>query len=83
MNSPDIDIRQTVHQSITAVAPDADPEQLGPDDSIRERLGLDSMDFLEIVTQIEERTGLSIPERDYAKVQTLADMVAYLEENRR
>jgi acyl carrier protein len=43
-----------------------------------EELELDSMDFLSLVTELHERTGVQIPESDYPQVQSVADMVAYL-----
>ena len=36
------------------------------------------MDFLGVVVAIHERTGIEIPERDYPKLSTLDDAVAYL-----
>ena len=36
------------------------------------------MDFLNIIVAINEQTGIEIPERDYPKLSTLNDAVAYL-----
>ena len=36
------------------------------------------MDFLNIIVAVHEQTGIEIPERDYAKLSTLDDAVAYL-----
>ena len=36
------------------------------------------MDFLNVIVAIHAQTGLEIPERDYGKLSTLDDAVAYL-----
>ena len=40
--------------------------------------GADSLDLFNIVSQIEEATGLNIPDEDVEKVTTLSDLAAYL-----
>jgi len=75
--TPD-DIRATVLRALGAVAPEADLDHLKPDVSFRDQLDIDSMDFLNIVVAINERTGIEIPERDYPKLSTLNDAVGYL-----
>jgi acyl carrier protein len=70
----DLLIRTTVHE----VAPDADLDSLRPDDDLRDALALDSLDFLQIVEVLSERTGRRIEEDDYPRLATLTDAVAYL-----
>lgn len=60
------------------VAPDADLASLAPDDDLRERLDIDSMDHLNFVIGLHQATGVEIPERDYARLVTLRDTIAYL-----
>jgi acyl carrier protein len=36
------------------------------------------MDFLNVVVEINSRTGIEIPERDYPKLSTLNEAVNYL-----
>jgi acyl carrier protein len=36
------------------------------------------MDFLNVIVAINEQTGIEIPERDYPKLSTLNNAVAYL-----
>jgi acyl carrier protein len=43
-----------------------------------EQLDIDSMDFLNLIVALHERTGIEIPERDYPKLSTLDAAVAYL-----
>lgn len=75
--TPD-DARQVVLDAIATVAPDAPVDELAPDDDLFDTLELDSMDLLNIVVAVHERTGIEVPERDYGKLGTLDDFAAYL-----
>ena len=72
------DMREVVISALTEIAPDIDPAAIDADRDLAEQLDIDSMDFLNIVVLIHERTGIEIPERDYPKLSTLSDAVAYL-----
>lgn len=65
---------------LTAIAPDLDPATIGDDDHLQDDLGLDSMDFLNLVSALHRRFGLPIPEADYPRLATPARAVAYLAE---
>ncbi len=60
------------------IAPEADLDGVGPDESLREALDLDSMDFLNFVIGIHEKTGIDIPERDYPELASVDGFLAYL-----
>ena len=64
--------------TLAQVAPEADLAALGPDVDLRLELDLDSMDFLNFVVGIDERTGVDIPERDYPQLSTLNGCIEYL-----
>jgi len=68
----------TVLATLAQVAPEADLATLEPDADLRLELDLDSMDFLNFVVGIDERTGIEIPERDYPQLGTLQACVDYL-----
>jgi len=72
-------IRDAVVQALTGVAPEIDPESLGPDMRFRQEFDLDSMDFLNFVIALHSRLGLDVPESDYDKLATLNGAVHYLE----
>jgi acyl carrier protein len=74
----DDELMAVIRSAIGQVAPEADPSRLAPDDDIVEMLELDSMDVLNIMTAIAERTGLEVPERDYPETRTLRLFVAEL-----
>lgn len=64
--------------TLAQVAPEADLVSLGPDAELRVELDIDSMDFLNFVVGIDERTGVDIPERDYPQLSTLNGCIEYL-----
>ena len=62
-------------------------EQLGVDEkevtesaSFIEDLGADSLDTVELVMAFEEEFGAEIPDEDAEKLQTVGDVVKYIEE---
>lgn len=75
--TPD-DIRAAFIEDLTSVAPDIDPETLDDDEHMQDDLGLDSMDFLNLVSALHKRFGLPIPEADYPELATTARAVRYL-----
>ena len=77
MNQSELEI--AIKKAIVDIAPDVIPEDLGPEDDIRDELDLDSMDFLNIIIAVSKETGVNIPESDYSKVLTLKDLCDYIE----
>ena len=45
-------------------------------------LEADSLDAVEIIMAIEEEYGIEIPDEEAEKFQTVADLVAYVDENK-
>lgn len=74
------DLRAAFIADLTAVAPDLEPTTIGDNDHMQDDLGLDSMDFLNLVIALHKRFGLSIPEADYHRLATPALAVAYLDQ---
>lgn len=72
------EIEAVVLEALGEIAPEADLGALDHDADLREQLDIDSLDFLNVVIAVHERTGIDIPERDYPKLSTLAGFVAYL-----
>ena len=63
---------------LSAIAPEADYAALPGKDQLRDELDLDSMDFLNFIAALHERTRIDIPEADYPKLSTLDGAVSYL-----
>jgi acyl carrier protein len=75
------EIRETTLKTLGEVAPEIDPAQAPSGAMLREELGLDSMDYLELLTQLHEETGVEIPEGDYNRVRSIDEIVDYLVEH--
>ncbi|MCC5974023.1 MAG: acyl carrier protein [Rubellimicrobium sp.] len=76
--TPD-EIRTAFVEDLTSVAPDIDPDTLEDDAHLQDDLGLDSMDFLNLVSALHKRFDLPIPEADYPALATTAKAVRYLQ----
>jgi acyl carrier protein len=70
--------RSLVIDVLSGIAPEADFAGLRGNAVLRDELDLDSMDFLNFVTALHERSRIDIPEADYPKLFTLDGAVAYL-----
>jgi acyl carrier protein len=51
-----------------------------PEAKFIEDLGADSLDTVELVMAFEEEFGAEIPDEDAEKLQTVGDVVKYIEE---
>lgn len=63
---------------LASIAPEADPSTLSKGENMRDAFDLDSMDFLNFIIALHDRTGLAIPEADYPRLLTLEGAIAYL-----
>jgi acyl carrier protein len=72
------EIRKTVIDALTRLAPEIDPASIEAGAALRDQLDLDSMDFLNFVLAVHDRLGVEIPEADYTRLSTLDGAVAYL-----
>lgn len=72
-------LRALVLDALREVAPDVDAAAApGSDESFVETFGFDSVDFLNFVEGLHQRTGIEIPEREYARLLTVDGCVEYL-----
>ena len=72
------EVRTAVVDIIQDIAPDASLENLEDDKSLRDQLGLDSMDFLDIVMELRKRFGLEVPQEEYPELASMSSTVTYL-----
>jgi len=70
--------RNVIDEAISQIAPDADLGSLAPDADLRDALELDSLDFLNLVESLSQRTGRRIDEDDYPQLATMASAVKFL-----
>jgi len=57
------------------------PEEIVETASFKDDLGVDSLDLFEMVMSLEEEYGFEIPAEDMADLNTVGDVIRYLEEN--
>jgi acyl carrier protein len=72
------EIKQSVLQALTDVAPEADTATLRTDLSLRDQLDIDSMDSLNFLIAVHEQLQVEIPEVDWARLQTIDELVEYI-----
>ena len=75
------DFEQIVKASLYSVAPDLESEEIDPELPFNAQFEFDSMDFLNYVIALNKTTGLTLPEKDYPRLTTLASATAYLREH--
>ena len=55
------------------------PEEVKPDAKFVEDLGADSLDVVEMIMALEEKFEIEIPDSEAEKIQTVQDVVDYIE----
>ena len=66
-------------QEIIADKLGIDAEEITLDSSIKDDLNADSLDLFEIVTGVEEEFDVEVPTEALGDMNTVKDMVAYIE----
>lgn len=74
------EISQKLKELLYQIAPDADLDALKPDENIREKLDIDSFDYLQFIVQVDETFRIHTPEQDYGRIQTLNQLTHYIAE---
>jgi acyl carrier protein len=70
-------IRSLAAAVLSEIAPEADLASVGDDEDLREALDLDSMDFMNFVVGLHQKTGRDIAQADVPKLYTLAGVLRY------
>lgn len=81
MSEPEI--RAAAFKILRKIAPEANLDQIRPDENLREALDIDSFDFLNFMIGLHEELNVEIPESDYRKLSNLAELVRYLSDRRK
>ncbi len=74
---------QTIQQKITTILTEkiGIPEsEITPDASFVKDLGIDSLDYAELVMEFEQTFDIKIPDDDADKLQTIGQAVTYIQE---
>ena len=68
------EIKEVVVEQLSVSA-----DEVKDDAKFVEDLGADSLDVVELVMALEEKFDIEIPDDEAEKIQTVADVVAYVE----
>ena len=71
------EIKTMIEEVLTQVAPNIDAGALDPEVAFRDQVEFDSLDFLNFVIALGERSGTEISEIDYPKLASLQGCVGY------
>ena len=74
------EIRQKIIDEIYEIAPEHEGEEIPENENLQRSLEIDSFDFLNLLTALNDELGVEVPESDYGKVDTLAHMTDYIAE---
>ena len=72
------EIRAAVLVALSDIAPEADSATIRTDLSLRDQLDIDSMDSLNFLIAVHEQLQVDIPEADWARLQTIDELVGYI-----
>ncbi len=73
-----------IKSKITTIIVDklgVDASAVQPEADFSNDLGADSLDKVEFIMDVEKEFGISIPDEEAEKLQTVGQAIAYLEEN--
>ena len=57
-----------------------DKDKITRDTRIKEDCGADSLDNVEVIMAFEDAFGKTIPDEDFVKLQTVGDIVGYIDD---
>lgn len=71
-------IREIITQYV-----EIDPESITENTGLRGELQMNSFDFMNIITALEEEYGIEIPDRVFGDIQTVGDLMKFIQENKK
>ena len=77
---------KSIEQRVKAIITEqlgVNPDQVTPDAKFIEDLGADSRDTVELVMALEEEFGQEIPDEDAEKLQSVGDVIKYIEDKQK
>ena len=77
---------KSIEQRVRAIITEqlgVNPDQVTPDAKFIEDLGADSLDTVELVMALEEEFGQEIPDEEAEKLQSVGDVIKYIEDKQK
>lgn len=71
-----------IQEQVKAIIVDklgVEPAQVTPQASLTASLNADSLDTVELIIEFEKEFGISIPDGDTSKINTVQDIIDYIE----
>jgi acyl carrier protein len=78
---PDSELIDLLRRAAAEIAPDIDPDAVTAERDVTE-LGLDSMQLMEFVAEIEDALEIRIPDQELIGVRIVSDLLAVIEARR-
>jgi len=75
------EIDSIIKKHLHRVAPEADLEQLQPEDDLGSVLDIDSMDFYNMMVGISQELQVEIPEERYGQLRSMKSISDFLSES--
>jgi len=75
--------RQTIEEKINEFLVEEieiEPDDISPDAHMKNDLGIDSLDFVDIVVIIDQYFGIKVKGEELAKIETLESFYSFIEE---
>jgi acyl carrier protein len=70
--------KQIILTHLAQIAPEANLDELSPDENVRDALDIDSFDHLNFLIALHEELGIEIPEAGYGQLNTVNGIDRYL-----
>lgn len=74
------ELRKAVLEELSSIAPDIDMTTFDDTANLQDAYDLDSMDALNLAEAVHKRLGVNIPDQDYARMRSIAELLDYLAE---
>ena len=74
----DAEFRATIRRELRSIRRDRLPAEWDDDSHFRDKLGLDSLDLVEMVARLEQATGIFVPDEDVAQLMSISATVDYV-----
>jgi acyl carrier protein len=76
------ELKDIIVAELAKIALGSDPAELDMDDNLREGLDIDSFDALNFFIALSERLHIDISEKDMGKLNTMGEILHYLQAQR-